>query len=395
VTNESADKRVSPPAPDESAEELYENAPCGYLSTTPDGTIYRVNQTFVDWIGIERRELLSSKRFSDLLTIGGRIFYETHFALMLRMHGDVKEIALDLVGAGGRVLPALVTAVQKCDAAGNPLQNRITVFNATERRQYEQELLAARKRAEEASAELSRVNAELSRSNAELLKANEELGQFAYAASHDLQEPLRTMTTYAQLLARRYQDIMDDQAKGFVANIVDGSRRMQILISDLLAFSQAQGSQLVFRPTHLAQALEAALSNLRASIQESKAVVTHEGLPQLSVDAARISQVFQNLVGNAIKYRKPDESLRVHVAGVKNPDGRWVISVRDNGLGFESQYADQIFGMFKRLHGRDIPGTGIGLAICKKIIESHGGRIWAMSQPGEGSTFFFTIPNRA
>ena len=381
------------PLPGETAEELYENAPCGYLSTTPDGRICRANQTFADWMGVPRSELIG-RRFLDLLTIGGRIFYETHFALMLRMHGDVKEIALDLTAADGRVLPALVTAVQKRDASGNPVLNRITVFNAAERRLYEKELLAARKRAEEAAAELARVNAELSRSNAALLKANEELGQFAYAASHDLQEPLRTMTTYAQLLARRYREVLDDQAQGFVTNIVEGSRRMQSLISDLLAFSQAQGSNLVFRPTHLGQVLDAALGNLRAAIEESKAVVTHDDLPYLTVDAARISQVFQNLVGNAIKYRKPDEAPRVHVSARRNADERWEITVRDNGLGFDAGYAEQIFGMFKRLHGKDIPGTGIGLAICKKIVESHGGRIWAVSQPGVGSAFVFTLPDR-
>ena len=169
---------------------------------------------------------------------------------------------------------------------------------------------------------------------------------------------------------------------------------MQSLISDLLAFSQAQGSNLVFRPTDLNQALEAALSNLSASIEESKAVVTHENLPYLNVDAARIAQVLQNLVGNAIKYRKPDEAPRVHVSAKKNPNGRWEVSVRDNGLGFDVRYAEQIFGMFKRLHGRDIPGTGIGLAICKKIVESHGGRISAVSEPGVGSTFAFTLPER-
>ena len=380
--------------PVETAEELYENAPCGYLSTTPDGRIFRVNQTFIEWVAQSRGDVVG-KRFSDLLTIGGKVFYETHFALMLRMHGDVKEIALDFAAADGRVLPALVTAVQKRDAGGNPILNRITVFNATERRQYENELLTARKRAEETARELARVNAELSRSNAALLKANEELGQFAYAASHDLQEPLRTMTTYAQLLARRYREVLDDDAQGFVRNIVDGSRRMQSLISDLLGFSQAQGSNLVFRPTDLAHALTIALGNLRTSIEESKAVITHEHLPWLNVDAARITQVFQNLVGNAIKYRKPDEPPRVHVSARKQADERWEITVRDNGLGFDAGYAEQIFGMFKRLHGRDIPGTGIGLAICKKIVESHGGRIWAVSQPGVGSEFVFTLFDRA
>jgi PAS domain S-box-containing protein len=380
--------------PDESAEELYEQAPCGYLSTTPEGRIVRVNQTFAELVGMESKERIIGKRFSDLLTIGGRIFYETHFALMLRMHGEVSEIALDFQRPDGTLAPTLVTAVQKCDPAGNPLVNRVTVFNAAERRRYEQELLIARKRAEEALAELARVNAELSKSNAALLKANEDLGQFAYAASHDLQEPLRTMTTYAQLLGRRYQDALDDDARNFISNIVNGSRRMHMLVSDLLAFSQAQGTQLVLRSSDMTQVLGAALVNLRSSIEDTGASITHDALPMLTVDAARMSQVFQNLVGNALKYRKPDEFPRVQVSARTERSECWVFSVQDNGLGFDNSYADQIFGMFKRLHGSEIPGTGIGLAICRKIIESHGGKIWATSTPGRGSTFCFTLPDR-
>jgi light-regulated signal transduction histidine kinase (bacteriophytochrome) len=345
-------------------------------------------------IGMERDQLISGKRFSDLLTIGGRIFYETHFALMLRMHGEVSEIALDFHRADGTVVPTFVTAVQKLDPDGNPLLNRMTVFNATERRSYEQELLLARRRAEEAAAELARVNSELGKSNAALLKANEDLGQFAYAASHDLQEPLRTMTTYAQLLVRRYQDTLDEDARGFLSNIVEGSRRMQMLISDLLAFSQAQGAQLMLRPTDMMQVLALALANLRSSIEVTRAAITHDSLPRLTVDAARMTQVFQNLIGNAIKYRRPDESPRIHVSAQKDRGECWVFSVQDNGLGFDEAYADQIFGMFKRLHGREIAGTGIGLAICRKIVDSHGGRIWATSTPNVGSKFSFTLTER-
>jgi PAS domain S-box-containing protein len=380
--------------PYESAEELYEQAPCGYLSTTPEGRISRVNQTFAELIGMNSKERIRGQRFSDLLTIGGRIFYDTHFALMLRMNREVREIALDFQRADGTVVPTLVTAVQKCDPAGNPLVNRITVFNATERRSYERELLFARRRAEEAFAELARVNAELSKSNAALLKANEDLGQFAYAASHDLQEPLRTMTTYAQLLARRYQEALDDHAQMFISNIVDGSRRMQMLVSDLLAFSQAQGAQLVLRSSDMTQVLAAALANLRSSIDNTSATIAHDVLPIVTVDAARMSQVFQNLIGNAIKYRKPEESPKIHVSARRERSDCWVFSVQDNGLGFDNSYSDQIFGMFKRLHGSEIAGTGIGLAICKKIIESHGGKIWAASTPGIGSTFSFMLPDR-
>jgi PAS domain S-box-containing protein len=379
---------------EESTEELYENAPCGYLSTTPDGSIVKVNQTFAGWIGYERWELTSGMRFAELLTIGGRIFYETHFAPLLHLHGQVGEIALDVVCRQGSVMPTFINAVQRRDAAGKPVLHRITIFNATDRRGYERELLMARKRAEEIASELALVNSELSQSNAALLKANEELGQFAYAASHDLQEPLRTMTTYAQLLARRHQSALDQETRKFVQYIVEGSQRMHVLIEDLLTFSQTQGSHLLFRPTNLEQALAIALSNLSSAITESNATITHGPLPVIMADAARIVQLLQNLVGNAIKYRKSAEAPRVHISAIKAENEEGLISVEDNGLGFDAIYAEQIFGMFKRLHGRDIPGTGIGLALCKKIVEAHGGRIWATSTPGIGSRFYFTISGR-
>lgn len=289
------------------------------------------------------------------------------------------------------MIPSLVSAIQKRDAAGAPIVNRITIFNTTERRRYEHELVLARRRAEETAAELSRVNSELTRSNTELVKANEELAQFGYAASHDLQEPLRTMTTYAQLLARRYESELDKDGRLFIHNIVEGSCRMESLIRDLLSFSQAQGPPLVLRQTDMNRPLQIALSNLRAAIDESNATVTCDNLPSLVVDAGRMTQVFQNLIGNAIKYRKPDVEPRIQVSCSKRAQ-EYVFGVHDNGVGFENEYAEQIFGVFKRLHGREIPGTGIGLAICKKMVESHGGRIRAESTLGIGSTFYFSVP---
>jgi light-regulated signal transduction histidine kinase (bacteriophytochrome) len=348
----------------------------------------------VDWLSYTRGELLQ-KTFPELLQVGGKMLYETHFMPLLLMHGDVQEIAFDLMAVGGAVLPVFVSATQKSDSSGRPVLYRMTIFNATMRRSYERELLAARKRAEQAASELSRVNVELSSSNAALLKANEELWQFAYAASHDLQEPLRTMTAYAQLLARRHKDSEDSQTITFVQQILEGSRRMQALITDLLALSQAQGSNLVLRSTDLEQPLRFALSNLSSSITESKAVIHYDKLPTARIDSAKIAQVFQNLISNAIKYAKPDEAPRINVSA-SDHEAEWRrISIQDNGLGFDNTYSEQIFGIFKRLYGSEIPGTGIGLALCRKIIESHGGRIWATSTPGVGSTFQFTVPGKA
>ena len=225
----------------------------------------------------------------------------------------------------------------------------------------------------------------------ELNRSNEELEQFAYIASHDLQEPLRMVASYTQLLSRRYKGKLDSDADEFIAFAVDGANRMQGLIQDLLAYSRVgtQGKGLC--ATSSEDALQQALSNLGRTITESAAVVVHDPLPTVLADEVQLIQLFQNLVGNAIKYQKPGVP-RVHVSASGNGRGRWIFSVKDNGLGIDPKYFDRIFGMFQRLHKRDeFAGTGIGLAICKKIVERHGGQISVESQPGQGSTFRFAL----
>jgi len=225
----------------------------------------------------------------------------------------------------------------------------------------------------------------------ELNRSNEELGQFAYIASHDLQEPLRMVASYTQLLARRYKGKLDSDADEFIAFAVDGASRMQRLIHDLLAYSHVGTKGKDLLDTSSEEALQHALINLRGAIEEKGAIVTHDPLPSVLADETQLIQLFQNLVGNAIKYQKSGIP-RVHISAAKNGGKKWVFSVKDNGLGIESQYLERIFGMFQRLHKRDeFAGTGIGLAICKKIVERHGGSISVESQPGHGSTFRFAL----
>jgi PAS domain S-box-containing protein len=226
----------------------------------------------------------------------------------------------------------------------------------------------------------------------ELSQSNDELQQFAYVASHDLQEPLRMVASYTQLLAKRYKGQLDADADEFIDFAVDGCNRMQALIQDLLAYSRSGSSGKAVRKISSENALSEALTNLHATIEESGAIVTHDALPSIITDDTQLAQVFQNLVGNGIKYRGV-EAPHVHVSATKNGGKEWIFSVRDNGLGIEPQYFERIFILFQRLHGRqEFKGTGIGLAICKKIVERLGGRIWVESQPEEGSTFYFSLP---
>ncbi len=232
---------------------------------------------------------------------------------------------------------------------------------------------------------------ELTRKLEELARSNADLEQFAYVASHDLQEPLRMVISYTQLLARRYQGKLDASADEFIGFAVDGATRMQQLILDLLSYSRltTRGKEPQF--TQAEAACIAALENLQESIKKSNAEVSVGPLPTVLADATQLTQLFQNLIGNAIKYCN-QRSPEIHVEARLNGN-EWVFSIKDNGIGIEPQYFERIFQMFQRLHTRkDYSGTGIGLAVCRKIAERHGGKIWVESQPGQGSTFLFTIP---
>ena len=228
-------------------------------------------------------------------------------------------------------------------------------------------------------------------SQEELARSNRDLEQFAYVASHDLQEPLRMVAAYTQLLADRYSDQLDENANKYINYAVEGALRMQSLIQDLLAFSRVGRHGIDYEETDCNGVVETALKNLRASIDESGARIEYRDLPRVMADPSHLSQVFQNLIGNAIKFRGPGPPV-VRITAEKK--GReWTFSLADNGIGIAPEHAQQVFVIFTRLHTRAAyPGSGIGLAICKKIIEQHGGHIWVESQPGQGATFKFTLP---
>jgi signal transduction histidine kinase len=227
----------------------------------------------------------------------------------------------------------------------------------------------------------------------ELTHSNSELQQFAYVASHDLQEPLRMVSSYLQLIEQRYTAQLDDDAHEFIAFAVDGANRMKILINDLLMYSRVGTRGEPFGPVDGESVLEKSLNNLQISIEESSARITHDPLPTVDGDEGQLIQLFQNLIGNGIKF-KNDNPPEIHI-GAEQQDGVWQFCIRDNGIGMEPEYFERIFVIFQRLHGKGTyPGTGIGLAVCKKIVQRHGGQIWVESSVGTGSTFYFTIKTK-
>lgn len=269
-----------------------------------------------------------------------------------------------------------------------------------ERSKEELELQVAQRTEElrDANAHLSvelderrRAEVKLAQYATDLARSNVELEQFAYIASHDLQEPLRMVASFTQLLAKRYQGRLDQDAQEFIEFAVDGANRMQQLLHDLLVYSRVGTRGKPPAPTDLNEILAHAEANLQVAIRESGAVVTHEPLPIVAGDRVQLTQLFQNLLANAIKFRGKEAPL-IHVSA-QVQDGAWLIAVKDNGIGLDPQHRERIFNIFQRLHPRHAyPGTGVGLAICKKIVERHGGRIWVESTAGRGSTFYFSIP---
>ena len=228
----------------------------------------------------------------------------------------------------------------------------------------------------------------------DLQRANDDLQQFAYSASHDLQEPIRNVAVYSELVAKRYHGVLDADGQQFLGFLSEGGRRLATLISDLLAYTKAGMVEVNPAPVDSAAVLQHSLASLAEAIRESDAAVTYDALPEVYMSEAHLQQVFQNLISNALKYRNQDQP-RIHVSAIRNGSA-WRFSVQDNGIGIDSQYKEKIFGVFKRLHNTNkYSGTGIGLAICQRVVKRYGGQIWVESEPGAGATFFFTIPQYA
>ncbi|WP_333358475.1 PAS domain S-box protein [Microcoleus sp. herbarium14] len=326
-----------------------------------------VNQAMARMLGYTELEMFGASMFNFM---DEQATQSANDNMERRKQGMAERHEFRLKSKDGKDVWTYMSTSSLMDKKGNLLSCCALVYNITERKEAEQQMLQLTE---------------------DLKRSNEELEQFAYVASHDLQEPLRAVTSYTQLLAQRYQGNLDAKADKYINYIVDGATRMQQLINDLLSYSRLGSRGKNFEPADCNAAVQQSMCNLQIAIAETKAVITCDAMPSVMADESQLVQLFQNLIGNGIKFCRQDIPL-IHIAA-RRQESEWLLSVRDNGIGIDPEYADRIFIIFGRLHGRrEYSGTGIGLAMCKRIVERHGGRIWVESQEGKGATFYFTIP---
>jgi PAS domain S-box-containing protein len=361
--------------------DLFEFAPDGYLVTDLYGMIREANRAAAVLVNVEQ-PFLVGKPLANFINDTRRATFRAFLGRVLDTRQRV-ELEIQIQPRGRAPFEALLSVAGMRDTEGRPTGLRWLLRDITEQKRAEEQIRAL-------NAELE---ARVAERTAELRRSNEELQQFPFVVSHDLQEPLRMVTNYVQLLAKRYAGRLDADADEFIGYAVEGTTRMQQLIRDLLEYSRVQTRPKAARETDCEELVRRALTTLRVAIEETGAVVTYDSLPVVMADASQLEQVWQNLLSNALKFRGPDPP-RVHISAARQ-EREWVFAVRDNGIGIEPQFAERIFVVFQRLHSRQqYPGTGMGLAICKRIIERHGGRIWVESAPGKGATFYFTLPER-
>lgn len=334
-----------------------------------DNTTF-INPRMAEMLGYTEEEMLGKPVYS--FTHSDAEWQEKTAEFMARRKQGISEqIESELLRKDGERVFALLETSPILDEDGNYTGSIAGIQDITERKLAEEQL---------------------KQTMAELDRSNKELEQFAYVTSHDLREPLRMMTSFSQLLEKRYKDKLDQTAGEYISFIVDGAARMQRLIDDILLFSRVTTRALPFEPVEMKRIMQDALENLRVSIDEKKARITYKDLPVVQADPSQMVQILQNLIGNAIKFHREEEPPVVHVSA-RQEGKEWIFSVKDNGIGIDPDLFSRLFHLFQRLHPQDkYPGTGVGLAVTKKIVQRHGGRIWVESHPGQGSTFFFSIP---
>jgi len=340
----------------------------GVIIANLEGEINFVNPAFLTIFRYKNQNEIIGKNAAELFAPKKVRTFADLTAVIDNVKGDREEF--NVHRKDGSVFSVEVSCSNVTDKAGTIIGRMAFFVDVTERRQ---------------------IKKKLKRTLAELKRSNTDLQQFAYVASHDLQEPLRMVASYTQLLEERYKDKLDTDAKEFIQFAVDGALRMQRLINDLLSYSLVGARQKPVKPTDCNSVLSKVIANLSVAIEQNNVIITTDDLPTVMADASQMQGLFKNLVGNAIKFRS-EHAPRVHLSA-KQYRNKWLFSVQDNGLGIDPQYKDKIFLIFQRLHSKEeYPGTGIGLALCKRIVERHGGKIWVDSNVGKGSTFYFTLP---
>jgi PAS domain S-box-containing protein len=376
VTDPPGHSPAADPVPEESLEELYEQAPCGYVSTRPDGTFARVNQTFLSWTGHGRADLIGLRRFQDLLTGGGRIFYETHYMPLLAMQGRVQELAFEIICRDGRRLPVFLNSVQKRDPSGAAGLIRTTIVDASERRSYERELLAARQSAEAA------------------LQVRD---QFVSLAAHELKTPLTALLGNIELLQRRAarEQSLTPRDQRTLQLIADQTNRLNAMIHSLLDVSRIQHGQLAVElaPLDLCELIRRIIAENQATLAE-RTVLLDCAIPTALIqgDALRLEQVFLNLLYNAAKYSAAPTPISVVVRGGADAV---CVDIADQGIGIPAAAIPRLFQRFFRAANvvdQRISGMGIGLYVVKQIVDLHGGNIDVESSQDQGSTFRVCLP---
>ncbi len=359
--------------------DLYNNAPCGYHSVNSEGVFVNMNDTELKWLGYKREEVIGKLNLADIIAPESM----GHFLQIVQDFKDtgvVRDILLDLLRKDGTIFPVMISSIAIKDEKGNHLKSRSTVFDYTERKVLDDRIQLFNQQLEKKVAEKT----------AELKASNVELERFAYVASHDLQEPLRMVTSFLQLLEKKLEGTLDETDKKYIDFAIGGAERMKKLIHDLLEYSRLGNSTEAIKNVDCNELLSTLRSFFKIRMEETKAILDIKPLPVIQGSPSQIQQLFQNLLGNAIKYHS-DEIPEIEI-GSEEHEEYWQFYVKDNGIGIDPKFFDKVFIIFQRLHHKaDYSGTGIGLAICKKIVERHGGRIWVESELGKGSTFYFTI----
>ncbi|OGX90775.1 PAS domain-containing sensor histidine kinase [Hymenobacter coccineus] len=399
MTADNNDKPLNSHQMQENADDLhYEHATCGYCSCLPNGTLVKVNQTLLQWLGYAREELVAHRRLQQLLTMGGALHFGMYGEPLLLLQGYVRELSYQLRHQDGTTQPVLLNANLVRDADGTPLMVHVMLFDITARRQYEQELLRAKKLADHQREQLAELNAALLENNRLLTRTNADLDTFIYTASHDLKAPITNIEGLVKLLTHQLPaEVLQQQQVAHIITLMQASvdRFTETIhqLSDITRLQQSQAAPA--ESVDLAPLLDDICLDLAPQLTEARAQLTFalDQCPRVHFAPRHLRSILYNLLSNGIKYCHPDRVPVVQVRCHRN-DTQVVLEVQDNGLGLSPKQQAQIFGPFQRLHNH-VEGTGIGLYAVKRIVENADGTITVQSQPGLGSTFTVTLPEVA